>query len=664
MAAKAPVGERTPIDVNHIKNSLFDADAAQPGAGGRVEDWAGFAARVASSEYPDINTFPIVYSTVGIPPSAIKVRAYVEGSFFFRITLQNAAYPGTTYSITKDIYMSNTGGGTSFQNYYATITPAEMGDLIGRDGNGNPLQTTVTFQSCIFTLMTPGATTGAPATPKPGISNKCHLEEIRFRYQDSSGGGYDGSVVEGYEVYGGARLTEFSGAAAVTLFVPDDSEYGHPNTKAISNGPGNSWANNSMPQDWKHYCGLFCHAQAGQNYDTFFGKKFFRARKTRNEFKEIASLYPPSEAVTDNPSGKYQLGPNQARGIEIFGSGGLMTERDDDGTNPKQTSASRNWPTIASVGLATATPMSGSIATWGSRATRGGDIWVKHSVFQTIKIPNNAVRLKYGAHVQCPQDVPYSAYPADHDFTVPPPGGGPGGPSGHTTFYKKAFRDYNFGGIQISQDYGDNGTAEPSDSIGARRFVRGDAIYIAPGSGPTSAPGVNDHTLARVVPDVQALLPPLNGSHDMGGDSGLKVKYNWNGLSTLYGNTPVNDNALNNSSHQWPAGFRWPTNIVYTSERQEAHEFGKFKLVEREWASKGNGNDYSGWFSSSSDLTESGGFLGIHTEQIKYLQLELIFWENGENLDQVQPSTSDTGRIRFYAPFVKFFDANDNLISS
>ena len=41
-AAKAPIAG--PTNKNFIKNPLFDQDNHYPGSGGRVEDWAGFAA--------------------------------------------------------------------------------------------------------------------------------------------------------------------------------------------------------------------------------------------------------------------------------------------------------------------------------------------------------------------------------------------------------------------------------------------------------------------------------------------------------------------------------------------------------------------------------------------------------------------------------------------
>ena len=81
MAAKAPAGAN--ILNNHVKNPLLDQDARYPGAGGRVEDWAGYTAT-----FPTYT--PLTYNTSSL--GSIRVRgmpsASLSENLIIRFTLQ------------------------------------------------------------------------------------------------------------------------------------------------------------------------------------------------------------------------------------------------------------------------------------------------------------------------------------------------------------------------------------------------------------------------------------------------------------------------------------------------------------------------------------------------------------------------------------------------
>jgi len=45
------------------------------------------------------------------------------------------------------------------------------------------------------------------------------------------------------------------------------------------------------------------------------------------------------------------------------------------------------------------------------------------------------------------------------------------------------------------------------------------------------------------------------------------------------------------------------------------------------------------------------------------LQLELILYEHRANLTEIQPDDGASGAVRFFNPFIQFFDSSDNIIS-
>lgn len=600
-AAKSPIAG--PVDKNFIQNALFDQDQHYPGAGGRVEDWAGFA---AAPTQPDgvggqipTNTYPITYTVGNGLSKYIQISGMPGGNtssdrnFIVRITLQNAAYPGTSYTISKDItYTSSDPTSAPFLRN-ATISDADISAL----GIGN----TATFQSVVFTILDENGNT------KPGAATKLLAFEIAFYGTDNGK-----KPIEYYNIYGGATIAagSFMGVTSYSeLSVPDDSLYGHPYTKASVNGIGSTWNGNRMPAEWRHYCGLYCHALAGNNYDTFFGKRFFRIRKNKNEYEDIASLHSPTTAAAD---GGYDLGPLQSRFIEIFPSGGLITERDD--ASVAQTDATRTFPDIAAVGLSKeATPR----ASWSV-----GNKWIKHSVCQTVKIPDNAAYCKYGAYVQCPEDQ----------------NAGPAGPSlpGYAQLSGQ-----NFVSIQCSQDYGPGTNNTPSATN--PRVIRGDAIRIAKQSTidgnylPSTAVTISDITVAQ---------------------------YNWNGLASLYNPSlteSVLDANLNNQGPNYTNGFRWPTAVAYTAGNFNVEDYKEFKFVERTWNSYSS-NSYSGWYKESdlSSALSGESYWPTVQKQLKYLQLELIHYEYRTN--EITPVTVG-GKAGFFSPSIQFFDSNDNIIS-
>lgn len=595
-AAKSPIAGVT--DKNFIKNSLFDQDQHYPGAGGRVEDWAGFSASPLQQDgTTPTTTYPITY-TVASGSKYIQISGMPGGAtssdrnFIVRITLQNTAYPGTSYTISKDItYTSSDPTSAPFLRT-ATISDVDILAL----GIGN----TATFQSVIFTIL------DANGNPKPGSETRLLAFEIAFYGTDNGK-----KPIERYNIYGGATIASgsFMGVTPYSeLAVPDDSLYGHPYTKASVNGVGSTWNGNRMPAEWRHYCGLYCHALAGNNYDTFFGKRFYRIRKNKNEYEDIASLHSPTTASAD---GGYDLGPLQSRFIEIFPSGGLITKR-DDATVP-QTNATRTFPDISAVGLHTDATFTTS---WTAR-----DKWIKHSVCQSVKIPDNAAYCEYGAYVQVPQD----------------PAAGPGGPNGGFA----QLSSYNFVSIQCSQDYGPGLNETPSATN--PRVIRGDAIRIISNSIGTAS---------------KLAASPVLITSDV-------ARYNWNGLASVYNPSlteSVIDANLNNQGPNYTNGFRWPTTVAYTAGNFDVEDYTEFKFVGRSWSTYSFNNTQSGWYKES-DLSSSlsgESYWPTIQKQLKYLQLELIHYEYRR--DNIDP-TPVGGKARFFNPSIQFFDSNNNIIS-
>ena len=522
-------------------------------------------------------------------------------NFILRITLQNTGYPGTSYTITKDLtYTSSDTGSAPFYRY-ATISDADITAL----GIG----TTATFQSVIFTLLDSDGTT------RPGSGKRLLAFQIAF--QGTTGGT---KVVERYDIYGGATIAagSFMGVTPYSdLAIPNDSLYGHPFTKASSNGVGSFWAGNRMPNHWKHYCGLYCHAQAGNNYDTFFGKRFFRIRKNKNVYEDIASLHAPTTA---DGNGGYNLGPNQGRFIEIFPSSGRITAR-DDATEP-QDNIDRSYPDITTIGLGIGTPRTlDGAGSWNAGPGDNNDQWVKHSVSQSVKIPTGAVSAKYGAYVQVPID------------NAIPQGPGNSNPTG--------LSGSNFGAIQISQDYGEGEGAAPSATTNSR-FVRGDAIRITKNDGLT-------------YPNLDTTL------------TGTIAQYNWNGLATVYSAAAsAADIETNNTNtaNVHPHGFRYPTQINITGQAVVEDDYREFALVERTWKrADQTGYSDSGWYQAS-DLDDTDTHYNTYLKQIPYLQLELIHYEHRANLTEISPAATTQGAVRFFNPFIQFFDSNGDIIST
>lgn len=596
-AAKSPIDG--PANKNYIQNALFDQDARYPCAGGRVESWAGFSAAPLNQYGQPTGTYPIIYQ-VGTGTKEIRVQGMPGGSgdnknFILRVTLQNTSYPGTSYTITKDIPYTSSDTGTSPFYRSASISDADITAL----GIG----TTATFQSVIFTILNSDGTT------RPGVNKSLNCFQIAF--QGTTGGT---KVVERYDIYGGSTITPgtFFTDSFVALRVPNDSLYGHPLTKASSNGIGSFWAGNRMPNHWKHYCGLYCHAQVGNNYDTFFGKRFYRIRKNKNAYEDIASLHSPTSA---DGNGGYNLGPNQGRFIEIFPSGGRITARDD--ATQDQNFMNRSYPDITTLGLTVGPPST----TQNASSWFVGDMWVKHSVSQSVKIPTGAVSAKYGAHVQVPIDT-----------NIGPSGPGNTNPTG--------LLGSNFGAIQISQDYGEGEGAAPSATTNSR-FVRGDAIRITANNSLT-------------YPNINTTL------------TGTTAQYNWNGLATVYSASATAEQieANNtNTANVHPHGFRYPTQVNITGQAVVEDDYREFKLVERTWKrADQTGYSDSGWYQAS-DLDDTETHYNTYIKQLPYLQIELIHYEHRANLGSVTPNTSAQGAIRFFNPFIQFFDSNGDIIS-
>lgn len=115
------------------------------------------------------------------------------------------------------------------------------------------------------------------------------------------------------------------------------------------------------------------------------------------------------------------------------------------------------------------------------------------------------------------------------------------------------------------------------------------------------------------------------------------TKFNWNG--------PSKDNADNadNPGVQWPY-LRWPTNINVGSGSGSATSIHRdFRLV-----------------SQSYTLQER---TGTFATQLENLLFELCFFECSANVTNATGNTTPSGSVRFYAPFVQFYDSSNNVIS-
>lgn len=670
MAAKAPAGANIPN--NLIKNPLYADDARYPGAGGRTEEWAGFNATFSTDAGEGIGTLPLTYNSTST--GSIRVNGMpgnLTENLIIRVTLQNEAYPNNTVEVVKDITYTTSdsesapfnrsvsietadfpdgavstftkGGGvddaslragtytrvdadnytyTSNSNFkfnrqvngkwtfredgegsYAIANSAAdfpwTSDWSGTDGATFTFTNFVysqDFNSVIFTLLKADGSVKPTSTTGGNYFNVFNLD-----FFESNGSGNPTEAV-GYGVFGGAIMTTqtyLGGTEYQKLEVRDDSEFGHPNVKSSVNGIGSTWKGNRMPQHWLHYNSLYVSGSTSE-FDTFCGKRFYRHRKKGNEFLDIAS----QNSVTSISDGAYELGPDQRRIVELFGSTGRITARADD--------IDKSYPDIPIWGLTHGTLSSSSnISNVNS--------WVKHSICQSVKIPEGAVSSKYGAYVQVP---------------VNPNQPGPDG----------SFVGNNFGAIQISQDFGEGEGAIPSNTN--TRFVRGDSIRFA------------KESTQSALPSTTVSSTTLN-----------YVQYNWNGLATIHdasASASSIESGINNTIPVHPHGFRYPTNIQTTGITLNDYDYREFKLVEREWKRADQaGYAASGWYQES-DLVPADEPIHIDTykKQIPYLQLELIFYEHSIQVAGTNPTNDDGDSIRFFCPYIQFFNANGDIADS
>lgn len=590
MAAKGPVGNL--VNNNFIKNPDFHDDTRYPGAGGRVEDWAGF--NIVMPTY-----FPLTYSTAA--QGSIRIRGFVTDiteNFIVRFTLQDQPYPNTTKTLTKDIiYDVSNPDDTIPSPHYKSVAVggSEISTALG--------VSSVDFNSVTFTIL------NADGTPKPSVAtgNGPALNIFQIDFFQSNG---TNKEAEGYESYGGAQIESkeyLGGTPYIKLTIPDDSTYGHPNVKAsVNGGVGSTWKGNAMPIHWQHYCPLYVSGSTA-DYDTFFGKKFLRSRRMDSSFdySDIASEH---DATTIS-GGEYNLGIKQKKILEIFGSRGYITDRAED--------VDKSYPDIPTWGCTL-----GSISS--SDNLVNVDAFVKHSMCQSVKIPDGAVSAKYGAYVQVPEN------PNRGGLTDPKP----------------AFGN-SFAAIQISQDYGEGEGAVPSATN--TRFVYGDSIRIANLGSSHQRP-----------------------SQTLGTTTLSFTQYNWNGLATIHdasADSPTIESGINNSVPVHPHGFRYPTAIYTRGVEYSETDYREFKLVERTWK-RGDQSGFaeSGW-RQASDLDNSDVHYNTYLKQIPYLQLELIFYEHNIEVDTINPETTGTqpegDKVRFYAPFVIFYDSNgDEIVPS
>lgn len=684
MAAKAPAGANIPN--NLIKNPLYADDARYPSAGGRTEEWAGFNASFTTDAGLGIGTLPLTYNSTST--GSIRVNGMpgnLTENLIIRVTLQNEVYPNNTVELVKDIVYTTSdsvtapffrsvnietadfpdgavntftkgGGASDAEARDGTYTRVDADNYrfatssyyfrrvnniwqFREDGEGSYAEANAAadfpwtsdwsgtngatftftnfaysqdFNSVIFTLLKADGSVKPTGIDSGGSTpNIFNLFDLDF-FPSSGGGNPTESTA--YGVFGGAVMTtkDYLGSDFQELQVRDDSEFGHPTVKSSVNGIGSTWKGNRMPQHWLHYNSLYVSGSTAE-FDTFCGKRFYRHRKFDDEFLDIAA----KNSVTSISSGAYELGPNQRRIVELFGSTGRITARAGD--------IDKSYPDIPTWGLTHGTLSSSSNIT-------DVNSWVKHSICQSVKIPEGAVSSKYGAYVQVPVN-PNQAGPLS--------GGGVG--------LGGSFRGNNFGAIQISQDFGEGEGAVPSNTN--KRFVRGDSIQFAKTT-------------------TQSALP----STTIGSETLNYVQYNWNGLATIHdasASTSSIESGINNSIPVHPHGFRYPTNIQTTGTTLNDYDYREFKFVEREWKRADQaGYAASGWYQESNlipfDSPSNDGDLHVDTykKQIPYLQLELIFYEHSANLYSENPTNDHGDSIRFFCPYIQFFNANGDIADS
>lgn len=594
MAAKAPAGANIPK--NHLENALFTADSRYPGAGSTAVSWAGFSCtdddfnRGAGAFYPiRITSNEQAGQSNGGLNIGLSGSVPAGDSLTIRVTFSGDSVPDNT----RDFTFTEQTATTKFKST-AGLT---IGD----------------YNLVAFSFI-----------EHNGVANNGGTFYFNNFFIVHS---IDTSQTGGQNQYGGAYNQ--SG----TWTIPQN-DLGHPNPQISVNGTGSFWYKNVMPSSWLHYNSIYFSDDTGV-WDTAFRKKWLRHRKFGNDYRDIRE-HNDSSPGSNNVG--YTLGPLQRRIIELSGTdGGRLTDTKTQNWSPPAGETTidrgyyRSYPDIAMWGLTTDSLRSsptGAIA--GKNNINEIDGWVKHSCQQSVRIPENANYIKYGAYVRCPANSP--------------------------------FRRKNFAAIEVSQDRGagiQNSPEYPNND----REVWGDSIrFVEKQYAPSADNVVLQGPGFSITGGSPSVHPPLI-QHT---DSPKRTQYNWNGLASIYDDSPSASEIasnINNIGPHWPRGYRYPTKLNVDGIIYHDTPYRDFKLVEREWRGYhvSPSAPYQG-LRLPSDMSPSHTYYAKHVKQVKYLKYELCFYEWSRNFSGVAPETHPdykSGKVQFFCPYVLFFGAND-----
>ena len=172
------------------------------------------------------------------------------------------------------------------------------------------------------------------------------------------------------------------------------------------------------------------------------------------------------------------------------------------------------------------------------------------------------------------------------------------------------FASKNYASIRVSQDYVDGNQY----AIGHTRKVFGQELQIY------KLGESNDIPSSTLVSSTAA-----------------RTNFNWNGPSK------DNPDSTENPGIAWP-GIRWPSSIEVSGGSGTASSICReFRAV-------------SGTFT----LEER---TGTYATQLESLLFELCFFECSANITSATGNSTPSGSVRFYAPYVQFYDSSDNVIS-
>ena len=160
----------------------------------------------------------------------------------------------------------------------------------------------------------------------------------------------------------------------------------HGRDKSSLNGQGSDFTDNYTPASWKRYCAIYTSPSI-TDYQTLLNNYFLRSRKKDDIFQDLAQEHPDNDPQVSIVNDRYMIGPNQPRILGLYGASGYLNSRNND-------------PDRGYADIAVYSQVNGTIDS--STTHSEGKGWVKHSYYQHVPIPSDAVTVRYGAYVQCP----------------------------------------------------------------------------------------------------------------------------------------------------------------------------------------------------------------------------------------------------------------------